>query len=799
MMPDGYKATSTILVSGVANDTLGENGQGLCRVIIALEHEYIGDLTIELIAPSGQSVTLIGPVGLFNATDFSSWNVAFTRCSTPAQPDPGHLATWSNNSPWGLSHDFTGTYYPFSGCFEQLTGPVNGAWKLSITDNSALDGGELIDFSLEFCDSTIVSGINCGANAGTLNQPDATICIGGSTNLSLPPSFIFPNTSYNHNFYTYGYIISQMPSDAILRYVPSPNLSNLPPGNYQVCGISYPRNGDTLLPAPNGLLTTAQLREQLAGSHPSFCGNITSNCVNVIVKEKPADVTVRDTICAPQCINFYGSLYCSSGIYTKTLNQNGCPYTAKLILTVIYPVTINIRDTVCVGQCSSKPGFINACMSGVYTRKLPAMASGQCDTTIRLTLLVVDPVVKILAPVTTLDCNRRSILLSLPTNSSPFQRMWKDHVTDATSSAATFTATHPGLYTISAQKKLGQFTCIGYDTILITEAPPIIPVSTVNDTIGCGDSTAVLQANVIWPGLNFHWTGPNGFTSTQQNPTVDTAGLYIVNVTNNVAGCMGTDTSVSTNITDSVFVHITAASDTLNCTQPNTTLFAHTNIPNALFSWDSLATPSNVQNPVITQPGVYSVVVTSPYHLCTTTASISIETDTVAPVITTVEIVQPIYYHSNGEINIEASGAPEPYTYVWKAYWTIIGDWEDIYNIPEGNYSCMVTAANGCQTLEYFTLTNRDENAGGGSVPNIAWLVRPNPSTGRFWLRTDAAVSLPTRISVYDGNGRLVRQQEVAEGEKEVELDLSDAPGGLYLLEIVNGLERLWRKIVVQR
>jgi len=51
----------TVVVENALNDTLGQNGQALCGVNINFQHEYVGDLLVELIAPNGDVIVLMGP------------------------------------------------------------------------------------------------------------------------------------------------------------------------------------------------------------------------------------------------------------------------------------------------------------------------------------------------------------------------------------------------------------------------------------------------------------------------------------------------------------------------------------------------------------------------------------------------------------------------------------------------------------------------------------------------------------------------------------------------------------------
>jgi hypothetical protein len=62
-------------------------------------------------------------------------------------------------------------YFPFSGCLENLTGPVNGNWTLTVVDGQAQDVGNLIDFEVIFCDPSGINCISCAADAGYYYSP----------------------------------------------------------------------------------------------------------------------------------------------------------------------------------------------------------------------------------------------------------------------------------------------------------------------------------------------------------------------------------------------------------------------------------------------------------------------------------------------------------------------------------------------------------------------------------------------------------------------------------------------------
>ncbi|MBK6930783.1 MAG: proprotein convertase P-domain-containing protein [Saprospirales bacterium] len=407
-MPDNFQGNFLIQVQNAANPTLGQNGQGVCGVVLNFDHEYIGDLLITLTSPAGQTITLIGPVGLFGETDGSSWNITFVPCNEPANPDPGFSATWSNNQNWGLLGAYTGSYYPYLGCLENFnTGPVNGQWVLTVVDAQGNDMGNFYDYSIIFCDPANILCFSCEANAGNLLQPDVALCAGDpQLQLNLPPTYTPPQAPPPASAYSYTYAIAT--SGVLTGYEDGPDLSAYPAGSYTVCGLSYLTAALGNLPPPDGSLTITQLAAQLNSNAPPFCGKITSNCVNVTILDNPPDIEDFATICAPECMEYYGQFFCTSGDHVVMLEQDGCPYTATLHLAVQQPVFRSVSETICAGACAQTPGFETYCDPGPHTQTFTG--PNGCDSVVVLNLTVLNPVAAILPPAV-LSCGQSTVAL----------------------------------------------------------------------------------------------------------------------------------------------------------------------------------------------------------------------------------------------------------------------------------------------------------------------------------------------------------------------------------------------------
>ncbi len=109
--------------------------------------------------------------------------------------------------------------------------------------------------------------------------------------------------------------------------------------------------------------------------------------------------------------------------------------------------------------------------------------------------------------------------------------------------------TDAGIYVVTATKN----NCTSLqDTVLVNVVPkPLTPVVGSNSPI-CAGSTLTLTAN-SFVGAGYHWSGPNGFADTLQNPVINNAdtsvtGVYFVYTT--VQGCQSSTASISVQVNE---------------------------------------------------------------------------------------------------------------------------------------------------------------------------------------------------------------------------------------------------------
>lgn len=564
-MPDNFVGDFLINVDGATNPTLGQNGQGVCGVTMHLDHEYIGDLTITLTSPAGQTVTLIGPEGFWGSTDGTSWDISFVPCNDQAFPDAGFSEIWNNNQAWGENNSYFGSYYPSNGCLENFnTGPVDGTWTLTVVDGQGNDVGNFYDYEIIFCDPDGIICFSCAADAGDLVQDNVAACQGSSTlDLDLPPTYVAPFSPPPVSDYSYTYIVSGA-GGVILAYEPGPDLSGYDPGTYNVCGLSYITLQEPEIPAPDGVLTVTQLSGQLDGGSPPFCGNISGNCVAVTINANPPDEEEFVELCAPACHFFYGQNYCQSGTYIRDITTpQGCQYQATLNLVIHPVVTTNLVEVICEDACASTPGFEGYCSAGNYQERF--QTSFGCDSVVNLNLQVLN-VQAVASPISDLDCNTPSVQITGAgsTTGANVSYLWTasngGNIVGSNTNLNVL-VNEPGTYALRVCRSAGgAFCCDSTEAIVVdNSAPPDAPAAVLGPGSLCQGDTATFTASTVPAAESYTWTLPAGVT------TIGNANGSSINVIWN----------------SPVAAQICAASVNDCGTSPNTCFLVNTTVPSA--------------------------------------------------------------------------------------------------------------------------------------------------------------------------------------------------------------------------
>ncbi|MBC7846119.1 MAG: T9SS type A sorting domain-containing protein [Flavobacterium sp.] len=72
--------------------------------------------------------------------------------------------------------------------------------------------------------------------------------------------------------------------------------------------------------------------------------------------------------------------------------------------------------------------------------------------------------------------------------------------------------------------------------------------------------------------------------------------------------------------------------------------------------------------------------------------------------------------------------------------------------------------------------------------------IYPNPTTGDFFVKAKTNLE---KINVYSQTGSFLKTYEIKDGSNGVEVNINGLQTGIYLIELVNENEKIWKKIIV--
>ena len=233
-----------------------------------------------------------------------------------------------------------------------------------------------------------------------------------------------------------------------------------------------------------------------------------------------------------------------------------------------------------------------------------------------------------------------------------------------------------------------------------------LPPSINSNAPICPGSTLNLTSSLSSTGI-YNWTGPNGFSSTSQAPTIP-------NVTNAASGTYflfitydGLDCSIDTSVVVNIFNNPVIQNDSVNNVscfgQNNGSISVNATGTSPLtYSWSNGASTSSITN---LAPGTYTVTITSA-NGCLIQSSYTIT----QPLILGSTATATTNYNgfniscfglSDGGITVNATGGTAPYSYSWSTGAIT----QSINGLPAGSYSVIVTDANNCTSTATVALT----------------------------------------------------------------------------------------------
>ncbi|MCC7465363.1 MAG: gliding motility-associated C-terminal domain-containing protein, partial [Saprospiraceae bacterium] len=343
--------------------------------------------------------------------------------------------------------------------------------------------------------------------------------------------------------------------------------------------------------------------------------------------------------------------------------------------------------------------------------------------------------------------------------------------------------------------------CLATQSVNVAQntQPPVADAG-ANDTLSCLIASLTLQGSGAGaPGLTYQWTASNGGNilsgANTLSPSVNQAGVYTLTVENPVNGCTSIDqVQIFNDLNAPVANAGTAATLTCNVLQTSLNGNASTG-PGFSYQWTAagggnIVSGATTLNPLVNEPGVYTLAVTNAANGCVATSTVTVPEDVAPPVVDAG--VAGLLTCSINSVNLGGSSPSGSAVYAWTTTnGSITGGANTLTPTVNqtGTYQLTATLnSNGCSASDVVTV-GIDTLAPQFSIENPALLTCAVQSIG-----LQAQVQQP-------GSGNFSVQWSTANGNivqgGSTLTPTVDAPGQ-YSLEVVSALNGCDAQVAVQ-
>jgi len=323
--------------------------------------------------------------------------------------------------------------------------------------------------------------------------------------------------------------------------------------------------------------------------------------------------------------------------------------------------------------------------------------------------------------------------------------------------------TDAGTYTLTVTALNG---CATSSTAEVTLDEALPQITGVGGVIDCNTDFVQMMGSSTTSGVVLSWTGPNGFTSNDMNPTVNTPGTYVLTVAA-ANGC-----SVTQNVLvedDTEEPEVTLALGDANCDNGTRQIVADSDVAGLTGTWTGPnGFSSNNLSPFISEAGTYTLT-TAPANGCNSTH--------------TIEMTEDVTYTSNittstnptGSATITIEGGTGPFTILWDNGQS----GEMATDLSPGDHTVTVTDGLGCeQTFEFII----DDST---STFEEKWKndinVYPNPADDQLNIELSENVEFFHSVEIFNIHGKRVKTIVLNPSMEVINISVSEWTSGIYL------------------
>ncbi|RAI73778.1 hypothetical protein HMF3257_04020 [Spirosoma telluris] len=526
--------------------------------------------------------------------------------------------------------------------------------------------------------------------------------------------------------------------------------------------VSYTLDGPGSVSAVGGIIVGNTVTNIAIGTDVIISASINGSCV---VSHKVTSILDCSTPCINPGITMSGPV-CVAGTTTYLVNFTVTPGTTVLanrgqvnltagVVTGIpanQPVSLTIVvlpvADLGIGACADKVIVIPAPACGVVCQPLglnTGVALTTCGQTNGAAAVVVNP----------------------GSGTAPFSYQWTTANGTVVSSNSVVTGLAPGRYTITVTDSKG---CQGTNSVNISSSNgPTLTASVTSTGCGLNNGSASVQVSGGSATYTYQWINALG-TVIGSSSTVSglSAGVYSALVTD-ASGCSSMTTVT---IGTSNPVQVLTQAQSAACGQSTGSASATASGGNGSYSYQwrnaagvVVATTASLNN---APSGSYTVVVTDTGG-CSGSATANISNTTGPQVTGTVTNVL-CSGSTSGSVVLTVTGGTPPISYQWSNGSTS----QNLSGVGAGVYTVTVRDANGCQSVQSFTITQPAE---------IVATLRPTNAT----CSTPGSISL---VSVTGGNAPYTYSWSPG---GSTATSLSGLSGGTYTLSVsdANGCQAI--------
>ena len=273
-----------------------------------------------------------------------------------------------------------------------------------------------------------------------------------------------------------------------------------------------------------------------------------------------------------------------------------------------------------------------------------------------------------------------SVVVSTTGGTTPYTFLWSNGSTDSTANGL-----GEGTYVITVTDANG---CVKVDSITLIQPTQLIIEDSISPVLCFGDSIGAIDITVsgATPGYAYSWS--NG--SVNQDLSGLITGNYTITVTD-TNNCQEVSTL---NVTQpSAPLSLSENHIDVNCFGDSTgsiNLNPVGGTPSYTYNWSGPVNGTS-QDLINLPTGAYLVLVADS-NGCTDSLLTTIDQPLAPLSLSTITIDNPCHNDSIGSIDLTVSGGTVNYSYSW-SNGSIT---QDLFNLPEGTYSVVVTDSNGC-------------------------------------------------------------------------------------------------------